>query len=42
MLTEWNSEIWSILVDKAIVNSDYSITFKFKNGIEKTIKIKKD
>ena len=41
LITEWNMEIWSILVDKAIVNSNCSITFRFRNGVEKTIKVKK-
>ena len=34
-LTEWNELIWRLLVEKATVHRDKTITFKFKNG-EKT------
>lgn len=37
VLDEWNEELWMIMVEKAIVHRDKSITFKFYNGKETTI-----
>ena len=37
VLDEWNEELWMIMVEKATVNRDKSITFKFYNGKETTI-----
>lgn len=36
----WNSDLWILLVDKAIVHHDKSITFVFKNMKEITIAAK--
>lgn len=33
-LTEWDQELWNLMLDTATVNRDESITFKFKNGTE--------
>ncbi len=33
-LTEWNELIWRLLVEKATVHRDKTITFQFKNGTE--------
>ena len=33
-LTEWNEQIWMLLVKSAVVHKDKSITFKFNNGKE--------
>ena len=33
-LTEWNDTLWTVLVEKAIVHRDKSITFVFYNGNE--------
>ncbi len=33
-LNEWSNEMWILMVDKAIVNRDGSILFKFVNGQE--------
>ena len=32
VLTEWNNAIWTVMVEKAIVHRDKSITFVFYNG----------
>ena len=37
ILDEWNEELWMVMVEKAIVHRDKSITFKFYNGEETTI-----
>ena len=34
VLDEWNEELWMIMVEKATVHRDKSITFKFYNGKE--------
>ena len=34
VLTEWNDTIWTVLVEKAIVHRDKTITFVFYNGNE--------
>ena len=36
VLEEWNETAWSVMIDKAEVNKDRSITFKFYNGTEIT------
>ena len=40
VIDSWNSDLWSLLVDKAIVHHDKSITFLFKNMKEITIAAK--
>ena len=37
ILAEWDGTIWNILVSKAVVHKDGSITFSFNNGTEITI-----
>lgn len=37
VIDSWNSDLWILLVDKAIVHHDKSITFVFKNMKEITI-----
>ena len=32
VLTEWNNAIWTVMVEKAIIHRDKSITFVFHNG----------
>lgn len=34
MLNEWEDEIWFLMINKAIVHKDKSITFIFLNGKE--------
>ena len=34
VLREWDSTIWTVMVEKAIVHRDGAITFFFKNGTE--------
>ena len=34
VLTEWDDTVWMVMVEKAIVHKDKSITFKFYNGSE--------
>lgn len=34
VLEAYDEDIWSYLIDKAVVNRDSSITFKFRNGKE--------
>ena len=34
ILEAYDEDIWSYLIDKAIVNRDGSITFQFRNGKE--------
>mgnify|MGYP007108800577 FL=1 len=34
VLNTWNDTIWMVMVEKAIVHRDSSITFKFYNGAE--------
>ncbi len=33
-IIQWDEGLWNLLLDKAIVHRDRSITFKFKNGKE--------
>ena len=33
-LPEWSNDVWMIMVEKAIVNRDKTITFKFNGGEE--------
>ena len=40
VINKFDSVIWNTMLEKAIANKDRSITFKFKNGVEKTIKLK--
>ena len=42
VITKFDPVIWNTMLEQAVVNKDSSITFKFKNGVEKTIKMKKD
>ncbi len=35
-LEEWDKELWNKFIDKAIVNKNGTITFKFINGTETT------
>ena len=37
IITDWDDNLWMIILDKAIVNRDSSITFKFIIGIDITI-----
>ena len=37
ILTEWNDTLWTVLVEKAIIHRDKSITFIFYNGSEITV-----
>lgn len=37
VLAEWDDTIWTVLVEKAIVHRDKSITFVFYNGNEITV-----
>ena len=41
VITKFDPVIWNTMLEQAVVNKDSSITFKFKNGVEKTIKMKK-
>ena len=34
VLEAYDEDIWSYLIDKAVVNRDGSITFNFRNGKE--------
>lgn len=36
-LHEWSNDVWMIMVEKAIVNRDKTITFKFTSGTEVTL-----
>jgi site-specific DNA recombinase len=36
-LEEWNENIWMLMIDKAVVHRDSSITFKFHNDYESQI-----
>ncbi|MDY0339215.1 MAG: recombinase family protein [Acholeplasmataceae bacterium] len=36
-LPEWSNDMWMIMVEKAIVNRDKTITFKFTSGTEITV-----
>jgi len=36
-LPEWSNDIWMLMVEKAIVNRDKTITFKFTSGTEVTM-----
>jgi predicted nuclease with TOPRIM domain len=36
-LPEWSNDVWMIMVEKAIVNRDKTITFKFTSGTEITL-----
>ena len=37
IIDQWDEELWMIMVEKATVHRDKSITFKFYNGKETTI-----
>ncbi len=37
-LSDWNERIWMLLVDRATVHRDSSITFMFHNGVESKIR----
>ena len=37
IIDQWDEELWMIMVEKAIVHRDKSITFKFYNGKEITL-----
>lgn len=37
-LLEWDNEVWQLLVESGVVHKDKSITFKFYNGKEITVK----
>ena len=39
-LEEWDSQVWSLLLEKGTVNRDGSITFEFKNGKEIKVEAK--
>ena len=41
VITKFDTVIWNTMLEQALVNKDSSITFKFKNGVEKTIKNEK-
>ncbi len=34
MITDWDDNLWMTVLDKAIVNRDGTITFKFIVGID--------
>ena len=34
VLAEWDDELWIAMVDKSIIHTDGSITFKFRSGTE--------
>ena len=34
VITEWDDAVWTVMVEKAIVHRDKSITFVFYNGSE--------
>jgi len=36
-LPEWSNDVWMLMVEKAIVNRDKTITFKFTSGTEVTL-----
>ena len=36
-LPEWSNDLWMLMVEKAIVNKDKTITFKFTSGTEITL-----
>ncbi len=36
-LPEWSNDVWMLMVEKAIVNKDKTITFKFTSGAEVTL-----
>lgn len=37
VLTEWDDTIWTVMVEKAVVHRDKTITFHFRNGSEITV-----
>lgn len=39
-LEEWDSQVWSLLLEKGTVNRDGSIAFKFRNGKEINVEAK--
>lgn len=39
-LDEWDSQVWSLLLEKGTVNRDGSITFEFRNGKEIKVEAK--
>ena len=38
ILLEWNDNVWRLMVENGLVHRDGSITFKFYNGTEITVK----
>ncbi|MFA5432670.1 MAG: hypothetical protein WC319_07350, partial [Candidatus Paceibacterota bacterium] len=36
-LPEWSNDVWMLMIEKAIVNIDKTISFKFTSGIEQTV-----
>lgn len=32
VIADWDSRIWNLMIDKAVVNRNKTITFFFKNG----------
>ncbi len=36
-LPEWSNDVWMLMVEKAIVNKEKTITFKFTSGTEVTL-----
>lgn len=36
-IVSWSDELWMIMIEKAVVHRDASVTFKFINGVEKRI-----
>lgn len=36
-LPEWSNDMWMLMVEKAIINRDKTITFKFTSGTEITL-----
>lgn len=39
-LEEWDSQVWSLLLEKGTVNRDGSIAFEFRNGKEIKVEAK--
>lgn len=37
VLSEWNDTLWTVMVEKAIIHREKSITFVFYNGSEVTV-----
>lgn len=36
-LPEWSNDVWMIMVEKAIINRDKAITFRFTSGTMVTL-----